>query len=86
MSECYEDGIGYKYYEEGKGYKVVSSVHEILKPELLIPRTLMRMNNWARGTLGYRSTEPRHPLEITDFANTTTRVQISGSTDQACNV
>lgn len=68
MSEYYEDGIGYKYYEEGKGYKVVSSVHEILKPELLIPRTLVRMNNWARGTLGYRSTEPRHPLEITDFA------------------
>lgn len=60
MSECYEDG---------KGYKGISSVHEILQPELLIPRTLLRINNWAIGTLGYSSIEPRGPLEITNFAN-----------------
>jgi hypothetical protein len=48
---------------------VMASAHEILQPELLIPRTLLRMNNWAIGTLVYRSTEPQGPLEITDFAN-----------------
>jgi hypothetical protein len=56
-----------KFYK--KCASAMASAHEILQPELLIPRTLLRMNNWAIGTLGYRSIDPRGPLEITDFAN-----------------
>jgi hypothetical protein len=49
--------------------KEMSSAHEILQPELLIPRTLLRVNNWAIGTLCYSSVKPRANLELTDFAN-----------------
>jgi hypothetical protein len=55
MSEWYE-----------KGYKGISSVHEVLKPERLIPRVLQRITFLARGTLGYKSIEPPSALEITN--------------------
>lgn len=41
----------------------LSSVRAALKPELLIPRTLLRINNWATDILCYKSTEPKGYLD-----------------------
>lgn len=50
-------------------HKEVSAAHELLQPELLIPRTLLRINAWAIDTLCYGSTKPQGHIEITDIDN-----------------
>jgi hypothetical protein len=51
------------FYEECG--KEISTAHEILQPELLIPRTLMRLNNWAISSLCYKTTETKGYLGFT---------------------
>jgi hypothetical protein len=47
----------------------LSSTLVALKPELLIPRMLLRINNWAIDILCYKSTKPQGYLKYTDLGD-----------------
>lgn len=57
------------FYGEGDYASAMASADKILQPELLIPRMLLSINNWAVRILNYGSDEPLGHLEFTDPAS-----------------